>query len=53
MFVISTIGFLVRSNRKKSKRIKSLEEKVIDLSDECEQMNQILLKYGKKREAES
>jgi hypothetical protein len=46
MAIVATVGFLVRDNRKKTAQIKGLEREV-------EQLNKMILKYGKSKKTQA
>jgi hypothetical protein len=46
MILVATVGFLTKSNRVKSRKIKSLEKTLNDKIFECEQLEQMLIRYN-------
>jgi len=44
--MVAVIGFLMRSNRQKSRKIKDLNDLLLEKIAECEQLEQMILKYG-------
>jgi len=49
LIIVILVGYLVKGNRLKKRKIKYLEKTLRDKIFECEQLEKMLLKYGKQK----